>query len=114
LFAVEGPKYIKCFKNVYFLKRFLVVQNIKLLKVTYSLSRSFLSDTHREKTSVWRKAIKCVDFIVLDKMAWEFKNKGLMREQRRIVEETKMTSILLGHQFGWCKINHKKVTFSVF
>jgi len=32
----------------------------KLLKVAYSLSWSFTSDTYWEKTSGWRKAIKCV------------------------------------------------------
>jgi len=30
-----------------------------LLKVAYSFSRSFSTDTHREKTSVWRKSSKC-------------------------------------------------------
>jgi len=30
----------------------------KLLKVACSYSRSFSTYTHREKTSVWRKAIK--------------------------------------------------------
>jgi len=31
-----------------------------LLKVACSFSWSFSTDTHREKTSVWRKANKCV------------------------------------------------------
>jgi len=30
----------------------------KFLKVAYSFSRSFSSETHREKTTKWRKAIK--------------------------------------------------------
>jgi len=39
-----------------------MVQNLKkLLKVACSFSRSYSSDTHREKTSEWRKANKCVD-----------------------------------------------------
>jgi len=33
------------------LKRFLVVQNLKIAEVAYSFSRSSSSDTHREKTS---------------------------------------------------------------
>jgi len=35
-------------------------QNYKLLKVACSFARSFSTDTHHEKTSVWRKANKCV------------------------------------------------------
>jgi len=34
---------------------------LKIAEVAYSFSRNFLTATHREKTSVWRKAIKCVD-----------------------------------------------------
>jgi len=46
---------MKAWSNNNYLKRFLVVQ--KLLKVVHSFSQSFSSDTHREKTSEWRKAI---------------------------------------------------------
>jgi len=35
------------------------------LKVAHSFSRSFSTDTHREKMSVWRKAIKCVNIYIV-------------------------------------------------
>jgi len=37
---------------------------LKLLKEACSFFRSFSSDTHREKTSEWRKTIKCVDICI--------------------------------------------------
>jgi len=35
-----------------------VVQNLKIAESSVLFSRSFLTDTHLEKTSVWRKACK--------------------------------------------------------
>jgi len=49
-----------------------------LLKAAYSFSRSFSTDTHREKTSVRRKANKCV---VIYSVGYNCKNKGCF-EQR--------------------------------
>jgi len=61
---------------------------VQLLKVAYSFSRSFSTDTHRKKTSVRRKANKCV-VIVQDKIVRtkDVMNKGLMRELREIVDK---------------------------
>jgi len=47
---------------------YMIIQ-LKLLKVVYSISWSFSSDTHWDETSEWRKASKWVDinlkFLVL-------------------------------------------------
>jgi len=41
----------------------------------------------RDTTALKKKAIKCVDIDSVDKRHENFKNKGLMRKQREIVDK---------------------------